>query len=154
MLASCVCVYLYVWITSARYVVCVCVCVHVIMRIHTHTHNISIHMQMHLPFSLLHAFHMYTHTNTSIPVYTRTQTHQTGAGAVNSVDQYFQQTAEGAPHRWVPGDTQKISALPPLGTTTTNGWTSNPLIYGQQEPDRKQKCQVYCPSCSTDSMGW
>ncbi len=111
-------------------------------HIPTFTHSNNTYLHSHIP-----TIHTYIHTFQQC-------IHTPGAGAVNSVDEYFKQKAEDTPHRWVPGDTQKISALPALGTTTTDSWTSNPLIYGQQGTDRVKQCLVYCPSCSVNSIGW
>ena len=80
---------------------------------------------------------------------------EASANAVDQVDKYFKSKKEEVPKAWAPGDTQVIPSLPALGTTTQNGWTASPLIYGGETNRLEAKCKELCPSCKEGGgIGW
>jgi len=72
---------------------------------------------------------------------------QAGAAAVASTHEWFKKQ-ETVDQRWVPGDTQALPKLQPLGAGSTGAWTSSPLIYGDQTGIVSGRCKAICPACS------
>ena len=85
-------------------------------------------------------------------VFGETPEQQAAAQAVNEVHDLFRKD-EDVETKWVPGDTQPIPKLEPLGQTTEDQWTSAPEVYGDQTALHVQSCAARCSSCKTMGAG-
>jgi len=85
-------------------------------------------------------------------VFGGTPEQQAAAGAVNAVHDLFRKD-ETVSKKWIPGDTQPIPGLKPLGQTSEDLWTSAPEVYGDQTALHAQSCAARCSSCRTMGAG-
>ena len=79
-------------------------------------------------------------------VFGGTPEQQAAANAVNAVHDLFHKEQVKS-KKWVPGDTQPLPTLMPLGQTTTDHWTSDPSVYGDMTGLHAQSCAARCGEC-------
>ena len=90
---------------------------------------------------------------TTVPVVFGENPEEQAAGeAVNAVHDMFRKE-ESVSKKWVPGDTQPIPRLEPLGQTSQDKWTSAVEVYGDQTSLHMQSCAARCDECKTMGAG-
>lgn len=93
------------------------------------------------------------HDYATVPVvFGGTPEQQAAASAVNAVHDLFRKD-ETVSTKWIPGDTQPIPGLQPLGQTSEDQWTSAPEVYGDQTALHAQSCAARCAECKTMGPG-
>ena len=90
--------------------------------------------------------------STSPVVFGDSAEQQSAATAVNAVHDLFAQR-EAPIKKWVPGDTQPIPQLEPLGQTSQDKWTSDSEVYGDLTALHTQSCAARCGACKTMGAG-
>jgi hypothetical protein len=91
--------------------------------------------------------------STTVPVvFGKNPEQQAAAAAVNAVHDLFHKE-ESVSRKWIPGDTQPIPRLKPLGQTSQDKWTSATEVYGDQTSLHMQSCAARCGQCKTVGAG-